>query len=150
MGMALKGVNGVPVVIFQSLWQSDRFILEVSPFEAEMIIRDFLGEQPSSAVSWLEEYLRENPPRFGRMQNPSPAGGEVCFFFSGNVSEKERSLPLSEALSLARRLRIPLFADERFFENAPRDNSFLSTFRIIPGDFLYVPSMDYSTAASRD
>ena len=144
VGVALEGRDGSPFVVFESPETGSFLPLPADPFDAEIIIREFLGEGDHSAVSWLGDLLRRSAPRRGRIETDS--GGRPVMRFPSGVpgGRQERLLPFGEGLALCRRLNIPMVAAEELFDSSREELSWLASSGTFTGDFLYLSPPQYA------
>ena len=147
VGVALEGRDGTPVVVLESP-DSGRFLpLSVDTFDAEILIRDFLDDQPEttdSAAAWLADLLRKTPPRMARVDffdNGSPA---VRLQFGLSPAAGDRLLPPGEGLVLCRRLNLPVSASEELYEATREDLKWMGSNGTFTGDFLYLSPPQYA------
>jgi hypothetical protein len=137
IGVALAGRGGSPVVVLDDPINGDFLPVSADPFDAEILIRDYIGEGDRTAAAWLGDLLKRSPPRRAVLEIDDDGRPHIQF-------RKNQYLPLGEGLALVRRLSIPLFADERMFDNSADELSFLTETRAFSGDFLYLTPPQYA------
>ncbi len=138
VGVALTGRDGFPVVVFQDTERENFLSLPTDPFEAEFIIREFIGEGEDSAVSWLAEIIGGKSLRQAVLEIGADNRPAVRFFFGGLKTPSERVLPLGEGLGLCRRLRLRLSAESDIFELFRDELAFLCKGNAFRENFLYL------------
>ena len=148
LGVALEGLRGLPVVVFDSPESGEFLSVTVNPFDAEILIGDYAGEAESSASSWLAELLQGNPPRRGivYLNNNENPMVRLEFGVLQKGFNRERSLSIGEGLSIVRRLALPLYAEERLFEDSGEDFSFLNSKETFGREFLYLTPMQFASS----
>ena len=144
IGVALEGQGGSPVVVFDDPDTGEFLPIATDPFDTEILIRDFVGEGDRSATAWLGDLLRLNPPKQGVLDVDSDGRPFVRLDFNMLQLRQSRYLPLGEGLALVRRLSLPLFADDRLFEESRDELSYLTRTRAFSGDFLYLTPPQYA------
>jgi len=146
IGVALEGRQGEPVLVFDDPLSGDFLTVPVGPFDAEMIIRDYLGDAVHSAAAWLEELLKSAPPQRGVLDLSESGSPRIRLEFGvlGLGSGKNRLLPLGEGLALLRRLSVPLFAGEHLFDSSRDELRYLSESKAFSGEFLYLTPPQYA------
>jgi len=141
IGVALEGQHGLPVVVFKDSESSVFLTVSADIFDAEMLIRDFTGEDESSASAWLSVFLEKRPPQRGIVYVDKDGDSRIRLEF-GTIrfkeSKRNRSLTLGEGLIISRRLSLPLYADERLFEPSKNELEFLNESGAFAGNFLYL------------
>lgn len=143
VGVALEGREGSPVVVLESPGTGLFLPLAVDPFEAEIIIREFL-ETPDTAVAWLAQAIQSSPPRRGRIEMDSEGSPRMHLLYGLASSERDRYLSVGEGMILCRRLGIPVSAPESLFETSRDELSWLSSTGTFTGDFLYLSPPQYA------
>ncbi len=147
IGVALEGRSGSPVIVFDDPVSGNFLSVAVDPFDAEILIREFVGESDYSAAAWLGDLLQSNPPRRGIVEIDNEGKPFVRLEFGnlrGMASKKNRTLPFGDGLTLIHRLSLPLYADERLFDVSREELSFLSDSSAFNGDFLYLTPPQYA------
>jgi len=137
VGVALTGRDGSPVVVFEEPLSGDFLPLNTDPYEAEMVIRGFVGEDEGTAVSWLAELLTHRPPK--RAVIEMDENGRPFLRLSA-----KRYLAFGEGLALSRRLGFPIMAEDDLFESARGELTFLSDSGAFLKDFLYLTPPQYA------
>jgi len=146
VGVALEGRQGTPVLVFESPLSGEFLTVSVDPFDAEMIIRDFIGDAEHSAAAWLEDLLKSSPPLRGVLDAGEEGQPRVLleFGFLGLGFRRNRILPLGEGLALLRRLSVPLYAGKYLFDTSREELGFLSESKAFGGEFLYLTPPQYA------
>lgn len=137
VGVALSGRDGSPVVVFEEPLSGDFLPVNIDPYEAEMVIRGFVGDDAGSAVSWLADLLTHHPPK--RAVIEMDKDGRPYLRLSAR-----RHLALGEGLALARRLGFPIMAEDGLFESTRGELAFLSDSGAFLKDFLYLTPPQYA------
>ena len=144
VGVALEGRDGSPFVVFESPETGSLLTLPADPFDAEIIIREFIGEGDVSAVSWLGDLLHRSPPRRGRIDTETSDRPVVRFTLGGQGIRQDKILPFGEGLALCRRLDIPMVAADELFDSSREELSWLASSGTFMGDFLYLSPPQYA------
>lgn len=144
VGVALTGRDGFPVIVFKDSTTGSFLSLPTNPFEAEYIIHEFIGEGEGTAVSWLSEILGGKAPRRACLEIGDEKLPAVRFFFGGIKTPSERVLPLSEGLSLCRRLNLSLSVETEVFEFFREELAFLCNDNAFRENFLYLTPPQYA------
>jgi|GEM_PF-1738141 len=147
IGVALEGLQGMPVIVFENPVNGEFLTVAVDPFDAEILIRDYIGEAGHSAAAWLGELLESSPPSRGILDMSAEGIPLIRMEFgilrSGGL-KKHRVLSLSEGLILSRRLSIPLSADEQLFDTSREELSFLAGTEAFSREFFYLTPPQYA------
>ena len=147
VGVALEGRNGTPVIVLESP-DSGRFLpLSIDTFDAEILIRDFLDDQPGapdSAASWLADLLRRTPPRLARIVFSDDGFPAIRLQFGTTASSKDRLLPPGEGLVVCRHLNLSVTASEELYQATREDLRWMSSNGTFIGDFLYLSPPQYA------
>ncbi|MCK5736771.1 MAG: hypothetical protein KAH21_09845 [Spirochaetaceae bacterium] len=148
IGVALEGQQGMPVVVFDDPENGDFLTVSVDPFDAEILIRDYIGEAEHSAAAWLGDFLKTSPPRRGIIEKDD--GGTFLIKLEFGILrsvglKRDRVLPFGEGLMLLRRLSIPLYADELLFDTSREELTFLTESNAFGGEFLYLTPEQYTS-----
>lgn len=144
VGVALAGRRGNPIAVLRAPESGDFLSLPLSAFDAETLIKDHVGEEESCAVSWLEDMLRNDPPRFCVLEVPPVGEAFIRFTCSGSPFPEIRRLGAGEGMALARRLSVPVFARDSLFSEAEDELRWLTRNRVFTGDFLYLTPPQYA------
>jgi len=137
VGVALSGRDGSPVVVFEEPISGDFLPVNTDPYEAEMVIRGFVGDDEGTAVCWLADLLTHRPPKRAIVEldeNNRP-------FL--RISAK-RHLAFGEGLALARRLGFPIVAGDDLFDSTRGELAFLADTGAFLQDFLYLTPPQYA------
>ena len=147
LGVALEGLRGMPVIVFDSPENGEFFSVSVSPFDAEILIGDYAGEAESSASSWLAALLESSPPLRGIVHLDKNGNPLVRLEFGvlRKGFSRDRSLSIGEGLSIVRRLALPLYAEESLFADSGEELSFLNSRETFGRDFLYLAPLQFAS-----
>ncbi len=148
IGVALEGQQGLPVVVFDDPESGDFITVSVDPFNADILIRDYVGEADSSAAAWLGNLLESRHPLRGIINIGDEGTPRIQFEFGVHRPKglkRNLSLPLGEGLILARRLSLPLYAEERLFDSSRDELLFLNREKAFGRDFLYLTPPQFAS-----
>jgi len=147
IGVALEGQKGLPVVVFDDPQSGDFITVSVDPFNAEILIRDYAGEADSSAAAWLGSLLEGRPPLRGIINVDDEGNPGIQLEFGAlrpKGLKRSLSLSLGEGLILARRLSVPLYAEEHLFDSSRDELSFLNKVKAFGRNFLYLTPTQFA------
>ncbi len=148
IGVALEGQQGLPVVVFNDPESGDFITVSADPFNAEILIRDYAGEADSSAAAWLGSLLENRPPIRGIINVDNEGNPRIQLEFGVHRLKglgRKLSLSLGEGLILARRLSVPLYAEEHLFDSSRDELSFLNMNKTFGRDFLYLTPTQFAS-----
>lgn len=137
VGIAAIGSEKSPVAVFLISETGEFLSLAVSPFDAEMLISDYLGENSLTAVAWVAQLLRRKHPCRGILESQGEGEFHIRFHFAGLTTLNDPILSVSEGLVLARRLDTPLFARDGLGTGMGEGIQWHSGIQEIGDDFLY-------------
>jgi len=146
VGVALTGSSGSPMAAFTDPRSGECFLLAIDPFQAEFIIRDYLGETENTAASWLSDMLRNSSISRAEVEVDDEGLPVINLVFKRSNSSQRHKLSLSDGLALVRRHSLPLYAHSYLFRNSEKDLECLSKKRAFGDQFLY---LDPSELAGR-
>jgi len=137
IGVSFSEPELTPVLIFNNLFDGSYFSLPTDPFSAEILIRDYSGEGENSAAAWLSGILMEKSPNKACIKITGDGGLSVLIKF-GRVlrTVQGRYLSLGEGLAVARRLSLPVFAEESVIYLYGNSQSFEKEGFSLKKDFL--------------
>jgi len=137
-GLALTGSDGSPMVAFTDPRSGECLLLAIDPFQAEFIIRDFLGETENTAVSWLSELLRNASISRAEVEIDDEGMPVISLVFERSDSSQRHRLPLGDGLALVRRHSLPLYAHSYLFRNSKKEFQYLRERSAFGEEFLHL------------
>ncbi len=147
VGVALEGRDGSPIVVLKDSCTGRFLPLSVDPFDAEMLLRDYLDEDGDSSTAWLAELLRRYPPRVVCLETAEDGSSRVRLGYSRTRGVRDRFLPVGEGLVLCRKLNLRIRAEESLFDAAGEELAWMGAHGAFTGDFLYLASGQYASGS---
>ena len=146
VGVALEGMSGSPLIVFEGE-ETDRFLpLETDPFDIDFLIREIIGEGEDTAAAWVTDLIRRKRPT--RALLTSNDEGEPRLVISGSrIRGLPKAFRLGEGLVIARRLKLEIVAHPELFHRCEDQLEWMADHGTFREDFLFLdPAISGVTA----
>ena len=149
VGVALEGMSGSPLIVFEGD-ETDRFLpLETDPFDIDFLIREIIGEGDDTAAAWVTDLLRRKRPTRALLTTNDE--GEARLVISGRrVRGLPKAFRLGEGLVIARRLDLDIVAHPELFHRCEQELEWMTDHDSFRDDFLFLDTAISGMTAGPD
>lgn len=148
VGVALEGMSGLPLIVFEGD-ETGRFLpLETDPFDIDFLIREIIGEGEDTAAAWVTDLIRRKRPKKALLITNDE--GEARLLISGSrVRGLPKAFRLGEGLVIARRLGLEITVHPQLFERCEDELDWMTDHGSFRDDFLFLdPAISGMTAGT--